>query len=820
MKILKFGGSSVEDSGRILQVIRILKNYKDKNIEFAVVFSALKGVTDKLIEIGKLASEGQGKYLAFLDELEKRHRDIVSELIKPENKEEVLPPLNNEFQSLRNILHGVFLIKELSLRSLDFIMSFGERLSCYIITEIMKEHSIEAEFLDTRKVVKTDNNFGNAGVNLEVTYENIRNYFEKHKSAQVITGFIGATPNNETTTLGRGGSDYSASIFGAALLADEIEIWTDVNGIMTTDPRKVKKAFSVDTITYEEAMELSHFGAKVIYPPTLQPVLEKKIPIRVRNTFCPDFAGTVIQEKSGNGDFLIKGISSIVDISLLRIQGSGMIGVAGIAKRLFSSLARENINVILISQASSEHSICFAVAPKRAEYAKEIIEKEFLREIHNRNIDKVIIEDNLSIIAIVGENMKRTIGIAGRLFQALGKNGINVVAIAQGSSELNISVVINKYDEKKALNVIHEAFFLSDTKTINLFLVGTGLIGSTLISQIENNRSYLLKEHSLDVKVTGLSNSRKMLFDEKGISLKKWSELLDRSKYRADLFKFIEKMKELNLPNSIFIDCTASEEPVSYYKAIFKESISIVTPNKKVNASKYKIYKDLKEVANKYKVKFLYETNVGAGLPVINTLQDLISSGDKILKIEAVLSGTLSYIFNNFRGDSKFSSIVKDAKEKGYTEPDPRDDLGGLDVARKLLILARETGLELELEDIEIMSIIPDNLKNGKTVEEFLSLLEKEDSYFETMKKKAEEKGCLLRYIACLEKGLAKLSLQEVTEDHPFYNLSGSDNIVAFTTGRYKERPLVVKGPGAGKEVTAAGVFADIIRIASYLVLL
>jgi len=820
MKILKFGGSSVENSRRILQVIGILRNYKENNMDFAVVCSALKGVTDNLIEIGEMASGGQGRYLAFLDDLEKRHREIVCELIKSDNQGEVFLHLNNEFQSLRNILYGVFLIKELSLRTLDFIMSFGESLSSYIITEVLKENSVEAEFLDARKLVKTDNNFGNARVERETTYKNIRAYFEKHKSTQIITGFIGATENNETTTLGRGGSDYTASIFGAALLAEEIEIWTDVNGIMTTDPGKVEKAFSLDTITYEEAMELSHFGAKVIYPPTLQPVLEKKIPIRVRNIFCPEFAGTIIQEKGCTGDFLIRGISSILDISLLRIQGSGMIGVAGIAKRIFSSLAKKDISVILISQASSEHSICFAITPERAAYAKKIIEEEFLLEIHNRDIDKIIIEDNLSIIAIVGENMKRTVGISGRLFQALGKNGINVVAIAQGSSELNISVVINKYDEKKALNVIHEAFFLSDTKTINLFLVGTGQIGSTLLAQIENNKSYLLKEHSIELRITGLSNSRKMIFKEDGISLKNWREILDKSQEPADMERFVANMKGMNLPNSIFIDCTASEEVVSYYKDIFAGSISIVTPNKKVNSGNYKIYRELKDRANKYKVKFLYETNVGAGLPIINTLQDLISSGDKILKIEAVLSGTLSYIFNNFRGDGKFSSIVKKAKEEGYTEPDPRDDLGGLDVARKLLILARETGLELELEDVEIMNILPDSLKNAERVDEFLSGLENEDGYFDEIKKSAEDSGCLLRYIARLERGRAYMALEKITEEHPFYNLSGSDNIIAFTTERYKERPLVVKGPGAGREVTAAGVFADIIRIASYLVLL
>ncbi|MGE5680268.1 MAG: bifunctional aspartate kinase/homoserine dehydrogenase I, partial [Bacillota bacterium] len=669
----------------------------------------------------------------------------------------------------------------------------------------------------SRTVIKTDDTYGYGKVNFELTNENIIRYFNEHKKPQIITGFIASTAKNETITIGRGGSDYTAAIFGAALEAEEIEIWTDVDGVMTADPRKVKRAFALKSMTYEEAMEMSHFGAKVIHPPTMQPALNKKIPIRIKNTFNPEFAGTVIGKKNGSHNFSIKGISSIDNIALIRVQGSGMVGVPGVANRIFGALANRNISVFLITMASSEHSLCLALLPKFAAKAKEIIEKELKFEIRDKLVSEIVIETDLSIIAVVGENMRNTPGIAGKVFQALGKNGVNVVAIAQGSSELNISAVIAKEDESKALNALHDIFFLSDLTTINLFMVGTGLIGRELIEQVKQQSQYLAQEHFFDVRVVALANTRKMLFDPNGISFSDWREQLENSEDKMDLEKYIEKMESLNLQNSLFIDCTSSEEIVSKYLDILNSSISIVTPNKKANSRQYEYFDKLKHAAQNNNVKFLYETNVGAGLPVIGTLNDLMASGDKILKIEGVLSGTLSYIFNTFSADKTFSQVVVEAKKNGYTEPDPREDLNGLDVARKILILSRVAGSKLELSDIEVENLVPEELRGIKSIDEFLLKLKDYDGFYEEKKKNAAKNGCVLRYIAKYENAQACISLQEVAPDHPFYNLSGSDNILSFTSMRYKNHPMVIKGPGAGAAVTAAGVFADIIRIAYYL---
>jgi aspartokinase/homoserine dehydrogenase 1 len=634
---------------------------------------------------------------------------------------------------------------------------------------------------------------------------------------QVITGFIGSTFNNETTTLGRGGSDYTASIFAAALHANEIEIWTDVDGVLTTDPKKVKKAFPLKSLTYEEAMELSHFGAKVIHPPTMHPALERKIPIRIKNTFNPAFEGTVINGKSLPNNFPIKGISAIDDIALIRLQGSGMVGVAGIAQRIFKALAAREINIIMITQASSEHTICFAVLPKFSNLAKKAIQEEFHYEIKEKLINDPIVECNLSIIAVVGENMRNTPGISGKVFQALGKNGINIIAIAQGSSELNISSVIGKENLAKALNALHDAFFLSIAKTVNLYIVGTGLIGGTLLSQIHQQEDFLAKEYLLNVKIIALANRGKMLIDKNGINPSEWKERLQSDGIKTNLNDFVEQMKNYNLPSSIFVDCTASEQVADKYLEILDSAISVVTPNKRANTRSYKYYEQLKNSALNHNVKFLYETNVGAGLPIISTIRDLVSSGDKVLKIEGVLSGTLSYLFTSYTKGKSFSEIVKQAKEKGFTEPDPREDLNGMDVARKLLILAREIGLKLELKNMKVESLIPKSALKTKSVDEFFIKLAEHDDEFEKKRKKAEANGKVLRYIARLENGKAEISLQEVGTDHPFYSLSGSDNIFAFTTKHYQERPIVIKGPGAGANVTSAGVFADIIRISNYL---
>ncbi len=813
MKVLKFGGSSVATPERIQSVIEIVKPYLSG--EVAVVFSAFGGVTDTLIQISSLALEGNLEYKTKLAELEKRHLTAVRELVNVQKQSGILAQVKFMMNELEDVLHGVYLVKERTIRTLDYIMSFGERISAYIISEAFKNQGYAAEFLDARKVIRTDTNFGHAKVDFEVTNKLILDYFKHHPDVQIITGFIGTSESGETTTLGRSGSDYTAAIFAGALHASDLEIWTDVDGMMTADPRKVKKAFTVPEMSYEEAMELSHFGAKVIFPSTMQPAMVNQIPIWIKNTFNPSFRGTVIHAHSSNGK-MIKGISSMNGVSLLSLQGSGLLGVVGASMRLFATLARENVNVILISQASSEHSICFAIDHKDAAKAKAAIEKEFQYEIRSEEIDEVPVENDLSIVAVVGDGMKHSPGTSGRMFSGLGKNGVNVVAIAQGSSERNISAVIPQVDVSKALNALHEAFFLSDRKLLNVFLVGTGLIGNSLIEMVEDQFTKLAKENLLEVNIVAIANSKKMLFDEDGLDLKICLEKMKASGEAMQMKAFFERMTALNLPNSIFVDCTSSTDVTAFYEDILSANISIVTPNKKANSSSMESYKRLKETAFKRGVKFLYETNVGAGLPVINTLNDLLLSGDKVLRIEAVLSGTLNFIFSSFEEGRKFSDVVHDAKAKGYTEPDPRDDLNGMDVARKILILSRETGLQMELEDITVENLVPEPCRGDMSIDEFFKCLEKYNQDFEAMRKKAADHRQKLRYMAVLDGGKVKIQLGSVDEKHPFYSLSGSDNIILMTTERYHDRPMVIRGPGAGAAVTAAGVFADIIRIGHY----
>ncbi len=815
MIILKFGGTSVLNAERIKGVYRIVTDLQKKNKKIGVVVSALGGVTDELIRMSRLAASRNEDYINVFQEIRDRHQKTVKELGLNRDKD-LHDFLESAFAELHDILHGVYLVRELSSRTLDFLSGHGEVLSAKIIANYFISQKANAAFLDARKVVRTDEHFGSARVDFNTTNKNIRTHFAKAKNIEIITGFVGSTAKGEMTTLGRGGSDYTAAIFGAAVEASEIQIWTDVNGVMTADPRKVKKAFSIRSMTYEEAMEMSHFGAKVIHPPTIQPALDKKIPLLIKNTFHPEHPGTFISTKPADQDFLIKGITSIDNVALLTLQGSGMVGVAGISARLFNALSSAKVNVILITQGSSEHTISFAVKPEDANVAQEAIDHTFHLEIRARLIDKVRVEKELSIIAVIGENMRNTPGASGKLFQALGKNGISVVATAQGSSELNISTVIHKVNLGKALNALHQAFFLSDVKSLSVFIVGSGLIGSTLMKQIETHREYLKKANALEIVVAGISNSRKMIFNENGISAARYKELLEKSGEEMDVNSFIKRMEEMNLSQSIFVDCTSSDKIVDYYQEILDKSISIVTPNKIANSGSYARYKKLRDTARRANVRFLYETNVGAGLPVINTLNDLLTSGDRIIRIEAVLSGTLSFIFNNFKSGKSFTNIVLEAKERGYTEPDPRIDLSGMDVARKLLILARETGLELELKDIKIGKLLPVSCEKAKTVDAFFAELKKNDNHFAAMVKKAESAKQVLRFIAKLENGKASIDLQSVGSDHPFYNLSGSDNIISFTTERYNERPLVVKGPGAGAEVTAAGVFAEIISISRY----
>lgn len=820
MKVLKFGGTSVGTVESINQVIQILQENLNEGRKIAVVYSAMGGVTNRLIEIGKLAATSDLEYLQLLKSVEDRHFAAVRGLIDVKNQSSAIAKVKGLLNELEDLLRGVFLIKELSARTNDFIVSFGERLSTTIVTEALKNRGIDAEYLDARKVIKTDDHFGYAEVIGDLTNELIRKHFAQTNKLQCITGFISSTIDGVTTTLGRGGSDYTGSIFGAALNATVIEIWTDVDGMLTSDPRKVKNAFTIPTITYAEAMELSHFGAKVIYPPSLTPAFQKNIPLKILNTFNHHHEGTLVSKTASTKEYSITGISSIDDIALVNVQGGGMMGVAGVSAKLFSILAANKISVILISQASSEHSICFAVDPKTAYGVKEILEEGFATEISQGLVDNISIEQNLSVIAVVGEGMKSSTGTSGKLFTVLGKNGINVVATAQGSSELNISVVIYKKDITKALNAIHETFFQVDGLTLNLYLVGaTGLIGSTLLRQIQEQKEYLKQRKNLNIRLVGITNTRKMLLDEGGISLENWKEELLEKGEIANIGSFVSDVQDLNLPYSVFVDCTADKNIVQYYYSLLSSSVSIVTPNKVANSGRYEQYFMLQKAAQKHGVKFLYETNVGAGLPIINTLQGLITSGDKINKIEAVLSGTLAYIFNNFKVGDRFVDVVKEAKAKGYTEPDPRDDLSGQDVARKILILSREAGLKLEPEDVTIINLLNDACLNAPSVDAFFEELEKDNDRFEKLLQDAQANDEVLRFIATLDSdNKASIGLKTVGRSHPFFNLAGSENIISFTTERYKYNPLVVKGPGAGAEVTASGVFADIMSISSYLV--
>lgn len=814
MKVLKFGGSSVSSAERIENVIQIIKEKFNGTTQLAVIVSAFGGVTDELIKISQCAAHGDMSYYEALLTLKNRHCDVTLSLL-PDSHSPVLEEINRFFKELNDALQGVLLIKELSNRTLDFIMSFGEKLSAYIISMAMKPVIPSATYLDARELIVTDRHFGEARVIYESTFQNIRARLAEGAILPIITGFIGASEKHETTTLGRGGGDYTASIVGSALNAAEIEIWTDVNGVMTADPRKVRQAFSISEMSYKEALEMSHFGAKVIHPPTIAPILKRNIPLRIKNTFSPNEPGTLISFQPQKQESLIRGISSIDHIALLRVEGSGMVGVCGVAMRLFGALAKKAINVILISQGSSEHSICLAIAPHFAELAKLAIEEEFILERQVGLIDQIVVEEGLSVVAIVGENMRNTPGIAGRLFGALGKNGINVVAMVQGSSEYNISVVVKKEDEAKALNVIHEEFFVSSTTTLNVFLVGTGLIGSTLLEQIQKQLPVLQKDYALDIRVAGLANSKKMYFDPNGLPLEDWKNLLECASEKMEISSYISRMKACNLINSIFVDCTAEEEIGNAYQSILESNISIVTPNKKANSGSYSTYQTLKQLSKGRGVKFYYETNVGAGLPIISTVINLLRSGDRIIKMEAILSGTLSYLFNTFSNGTSFSEALREAQRKGFTEPDPRDDLNGKDVMRKLLILARESGYPLEMDAIAIEPLIPDECFTASTVEEFYDKLENLNGMFDQMRKNAAEEGKVLRYVATLDAGNAKVALQALDAQHPFFHIEGSDNMIALTTERYRETPLVIKGQGAGAEVTAGEVFADIIRVAS-----
>lgn len=818
MKVLKFGGSSVATPERVEHIISILQSkYLNQGSDFTVVFSAFGGVTDSLIKMAKYAAKGDLSYNNLFEEFHTRHINAINYLIKDEHlRLEVFDYVKQNHKVLKNLLYGIFLVREASARTLDYVLSFGERNSAYIISQAMVDAGVDAAYLDARKIIKTNREFGVAKVDLFKTYSVILEYYKANTAIQIVTGFIASSAGGLTTTLGRGGSDYTASILAAALDAEILEIWTDVNGVLTANPKMVSKAFTIPELAYEEAMEMAHFGAKVIYPPTLQPVMTMSIPVVIKNTFNPDFPGTYISNQISKDQKAVKGISSIPDIALLTLQGSGMIGVPGTAAKLFSALAKGGINIILITQGSSEHSISFAVAPKSAAKAKKIVEEEFEQEMIAGIIEPIRVEVDLSVVAVIGNRMRYQPGVAGRMFNALGRNGINAVAIAQGSSELNISVVINSYDESKALNALHEAYFLSSRKVVNLFIVGVGLIGGTLLKQISLQQNKLKENVDIELRVAGLANSKKMLFEGKGMSLENWKENLVNNGEEMNIESFIQKMKKLNLRNALFVDNTASDSVATYYFDILNSSISISTPNKSAASSSQLNYQRLKETAGVRNVHFFYETNVGAGLPVISTIKDLINSGDVIQKIEGVLSGSLSFIFNQFNAGMAFSEAVKMAMDKGYTEPDPRIDLSGEDVRKKILILAREIGFSLDLENVAVNSYLPDQIfDKTKSTAEFLAELNGMDQVLADKRSmlKENEKLC---FMAIAEDGNARLGLSVINKEHPFDTLSGSDNMIVITSERYQERPLVVRGPGAGAEVTAAGVFAEIIKLAHY----
>lgn len=805
MKILKFGGSSVANVKNIKKVIQIISDSSKKHKNLIVAVSALGEVTDNLIKMASLASENKSECQALMKNIFKQHNQVIKELINPNKQKQILVGIEKKYNELSEALQGVSLLGELSLRSLDKIMSFGEQLSAFVISEAINNQKKICKFVDARTLVKTDNNFGAANVEIQKTYKLISTYFKANPGLFIIGGFIASTDEGITTTLGRGGSDYTASLVGAALNAEVIEIWTDVDGVMTADPRKVGNAFPLLRISYEEAGELAHFGAKVIHPKTMKPARLENIPIDIKNTFNPQGKGTRISNEKSKQNFLITGISSLSNVALLRIQSNSNKSMGEIATRIFDILSRLDIEILLITQASYEQSISIAINNQQIQKAKVAIEKDFVLELKAEQMLPISIEENLSIIAIVGRQMKGIPGISAKFFSTLGNNKINVVAIAQGSSELNVSAVISSKDETKALQAIHEAFFKLDGESINLFIVGTGLIGSTLLKQI--------KESRMPIRLCGLANSHYMLLNDKGISFKDWKQKIIKGKI-VQLQDFVCQMIELNLPNSVFVDCTASEGVVSVYENIIKAGIAIVTPNKKANSGPLAQYQKLRELAQKNHAPFLYETNVGAGLPIIRTIQSLVASGDKILKIEAVLSGTLSYIFNTFsKSHNSFSQIVREAKTKGYTEPDPRNDLNGMDVARKILILAREIGLKLELNQIKINPLLPEKYFKVNSIDNFFVELKKLDNNFEKKKIQAQKNNKVLRFIATLQKGKAEVALQKVSQNHPFYHLSGSDNIVSITTKRYSDTPLVIKGPGAGAKVTSGGVLANILSI-------
>jgi aspartokinase/homoserine dehydrogenase 1 len=811
MKVLKFGGSSVANADNINKVAAIISTAAETD-KIVVVVSAMGGVTDLLITCGTLASRGDEEYKIKLQEIENRHMEAAKQLIPITNQSSVLSWVKKRCNELEDICNGVFLLGELSAMTKDRIVSYGELISSKLLSSRLEVLGAKNLWKDSRELIRTDSQFTQANVDFETTNRIIAEFFTSPEQITIVPGFVASDKSGAITTLGRGGSDYSGAILAAGLNASVLEIWTDVSGMRTADPRLVPNTRVIENISYQEAMELSHFGAKVIYPPTIQPVMARRIPVWIKNTFQPEDYGTLIESSSSPKGGGIRGISSINKIALLSLEGSGMVGIPGFSRRLFEALSGNRINVILITQASSEHSICVGVDQDDALRAKEAVDNAFSFELANGHVQPLIIETDLSVIAVVGDNMKSHPGVSGKMFGALGRNGVNVRAIAQGSSERNITAVISRSDVQKAINVLHEEFFETTYKQVHLFIAGLGNVGSKLIAQLRQQLSYLQQNLRLQIRVIGIANSRTMAFSDEGIDLNQWQEKLKAGE-PMELDGFLQTIIIKNLRNTVFADVTANGDVASRYEALLEKSISIVACNKVACSSPYIYYRRLKDLASEFNALFLFETNVGAGLPVIGTLNDLLRSGDSIRKIEAVLSGTLNFVFNNYNGEVPFAQVVRQAQIEGYTEPDPRLDLGGTDVMRKIMILARESGEKMEMDDITNNPFMPASCMEGD-VEHFYQQMEKEEAHFRALYEKANAAGKKLKFVARYADGKAEVGLQHIASDSDFYHLYGKDNVVLFYTNRYTEQPLVVKGAGAGAEVTASGVFADIIRAA------
>ena len=809
MKVLKFGGSSVGTPVSLAGVKEIVENIPERKI---VVVSALGGITDLLISTAKLAVSDDIRYLDSYARIVERHLDIIEQVVPVARRNNTESVVKMMLEELGNIYKGVMLLHDLSPRALDIIVSYGERLSSIIVANTIEN----ATHFDSRTFIKTKRNpHGEDILDSHLTNDLIEKTLgETQWNTAVIGGFISSDINGDITNLGRGGSDYTAAIMAAAFDAEILEIWTDVDGFMTADPRVNDNAYVIDSLSFTEAMELCNFGAKVIYPPTIYPVYHKNIPILVKNTFNPSAPGTLISNRTSISGKPIKGISSINDTCLVTLTSLCMVGVIGVNSRIFNALKNRGVSVFLVSQAASENNTTIAVRNADAELAVETLKEEFAAELESGMFNEIKAEHDLATVAVVGENMKHTTGLAGKLFNTMGRNGINVIACAQGASETNISFVIEKRSLRKALNVIHDSFFLSETQVLNIFLAGTGNVGSILLRQIAKQQEKLMREKNLRINVVGIATSKRAVFNREGIDITRFREELHENGIDSNPEILKENILAMNIFNSVFVDCTASPEVAALYGDLLESNVNVVAANKIAASSSYTTYKHLKETARKKDVKYLFETNVGAGLPIINTINSLINSGDKILKIEAVVSGTLNYIFNVLSEDVPLSKAITLAKEAGYTEPDPRIDLSGKDVIRKLVILAREAGYKVEQDDVEKNLFVPDEFFEG-SADDFIDNIKKLDDGFEKKRAKAEEDKCRFRFVAALDNGKVNVGLRLVEPDHPFYTLAGSNNVILLTTERYMEYPMVIKGYGAGAEVTAAGVFADIISIAN-----